>query len=251
VVENDDAQKQPMTADNGVLAGQPDVTWLAAARGANQMYPRDARPLQHMRFHQDLVEHTENFGHITWLGHPIWQNVLDLWALQEAIAEIQPAVLLETGTNRGGSALFYAHLFDLIGRGRVVTVDVESSHNLSHPRIDFLIGGSLDAHILATMRAAAESADGPVMAVLDSDHAAAHVAAELEAYAPLITPGSMLLCQDGIIDLMPWMAPARPGPLDAIRAFLPRHPEFEVDGSYDHRFLISHHPAGWLRRRRA
>jgi len=29
-----------------------------------------------------LVRHTENFGNVTWLGQPIWQNVLDLWVIQ-------------------------------------------------------------------------------------------------------------------------------------------------------------------------
>jgi cephalosporin hydroxylase len=64
----------------------------------------------------------------------IWQNVLDLWSLQEASAHIRPKLPLEPGTNRGGSALFYAHLFDLLGEGRVVTVDVERLHDLTHPR---------------------------------------------------------------------------------------------------------------------
>jgi hypothetical protein len=45
---------------------------------------------------------------------------------------VQPALVIECGTNRGGSALFYAHLFDLLGKGRVLTIDVESMHQLSH-----------------------------------------------------------------------------------------------------------------------
>jgi cephalosporin hydroxylase len=88
-----------------------------------------------------VVRHTDNFADVTWLGHPIWQNVLDLWTFQEAIAEIRPAVILETGTNRGGSAMFYANLLDLLDNGgRVVTVDLERMHDLAHPRIDFLTG---------------------------------------------------------------------------------------------------------------
>ena len=53
------------------------------------------------------------------MGVPIWQNVLDLWTIQETISELKPALLIETGTNRGGSALFYAHLMDLLGHGPV------------------------------------------------------------------------------------------------------------------------------------
>jgi cephalosporin hydroxylase len=88
-----------------------------------------------------------------------------------------------------------------------------------------------------------------VMAVLDSDHAAAHVLAELRAYAPLVTPGSLILAQDGVIDRLPMYAAARPGPLRAIEEFLAERPDYVVDARLDKRFLITHHPSGWLRRR--
>jgi cephalosporin hydroxylase len=77
---------------------------------------------------RDIVAKTRNFGDVTWLGYPIWQNVLDLWALQEAISEIRPAVVLETGTNRGGSALFYGHLMRLLGIDRALS---QSMSNVS------------------------------------------------------------------------------------------------------------------------
>ena len=211
--------------------------------------PAPMRRHLHQAFHTDLIRTTNNFDNVTWLGHPIWQNVLDLWSFQEAIAEIRPAVLLETGTNRGGSALFYANLFDLLGHGRVVTVDIERMHSLEHPRVDFLIGGSVDEPILEKMRAAATTADGPVMVVLDSDHSAEHVLAELRAYGPLVTPGSLMLVQDGVIDTLPMYEGFRPGPLAAIETYLGETSDFEVDPRLDRRFLVTHHPSGWLRRR--
>jgi cephalosporin hydroxylase len=197
-----------------------------------------------------VVRHTDNFSDVTWLGNPIWQNVLDLWALQEAIADIRPALILETGTNRAGSAIFYASLFDLLGNdGRVVTVDIERMHDRAHPRIEFLIGTSIGEEVLEQMRAASEGADGPVMVVLDSDHRREHVAAELELYAPFVTPGSLMLAQDGIVDVHRIFAAGRPGPGPAIAEFLARHHEFYVDESLDRRFLATHHPHGWLRKR--
>jgi cephalosporin hydroxylase len=202
----------------------------------------------HDEFFEDLIHHTENFGRLTWMGQPIWQNVLDLWSLQESIVQIRPAVLLECGTSRGGSALFCAHLFDLLGHGRIVTVDIERMHSLEHARIDFLIGSSVDEPVLATMRQAAAAANGPVMVVLDSDHAADHVLAELRAYGPLVTPGSLMLVQDGVIDTLPMFACARPGPLRAIETFLAEHPEFTIASQWDRRFLVTHHPSGWLQR---
>lgn len=200
-------------------------------------------------FFTALIEQTDNFGSVRWLGNPIWQNVLDLWTVQETIYQIQPALLVETGTNRGGSAYFYAQLFDLLGKGQVISVDVERMHELEHPRVQWLIGSSVSDDVTQLVRDAAGKAAGPVVVILDSDHTAAHVEAELERYAPLVTPGSYLLVQDGVIDTLPMMAASRPGPLVAIHRFLARHEEFELDAERSRRFLISHHPDGWLRRR--
>jgi cephalosporin hydroxylase len=41
----------------------------------------------------------------------------------------------------------------------------------------------------------------------------------------------------------------RPGPVPAIHQFLAAHPEFEIDREKCDRFLVTHHPDGWLRRR--
>jgi cephalosporin hydroxylase len=138
---------------------------------------------------------------------------------------------------------------DLLGSGKIVTVDILKLHELEHPRIEFLIGSSTDDEIVERVRAAAAQADGPVMVILDGNHDRDHVAKELELYAPLVTPGSLLLSQDGVIDELAMFADTRPGPLPANKDFLARHPEFEHDRERNERFLITHHPLGWLRRR--
>jgi cephalosporin hydroxylase len=203
------------------------------------------------RFQEALMVHTNDYATVRWLGVPIWQPVLDLWSLQETIAEVRPALLIECGTYRGGSSLFFAHLFDLMNHGRVITVDIEKQHNLSHPRVTYIIADCAAPETVARVREEAAKADGPVFVVLDSDHSAAHVAKEMAAYAPLVTPGSYLHVQDGVIDQVPFLRKrwGGAGPLQAIERFLPEHPEFEVDTVRSSRFLITHHPKGWLRRR--
>jgi cephalosporin hydroxylase len=208
----------------------------------------DSLPSLHEAFFTELVEKTDNFSGVTWLGQPIWQNIFDLWTIQETLFEIKPELLIECGTNRGGSALFYAHLFDLMGHGRIVTVDVEKMHEVSHPRVTFLIGDSVGPDVVGQVRSAVDAAKGPVMVILDSDHSKPHVARELEIYSPFVTEGSFLLCQDGVMDVLPALSNGLAGPLPAIREFLQRHPEFEADVARSERFLITHHPMGWLRR---
>lgn len=219
-----------------------------AERSLARRVRRFAAPLVRRWFFQDLIEKTDNFATVSWLGRPVWQNVLDLWVLQETLAEVQPEVVIECGTNRGGSALFMAQLFDLIGGGRVITVDIEKLHSIAHPRITFITGDSASPATVATVREALAQPRGPVMVILDSDHRQHHVAAELEAYAPIVTPGSYMLVQDGIIDVLPSFRRGRPGPKPAIADFLRRHREFAVDRERCERMLISHHPDGWLRR---
>src|SRR5262245_30391032 len=221
---------------------------LRALQSLYPVYRRLLRRPVSRLFFTDLIGKTNNFGDVTWMGHPVWQNVLDLWTIQETLVEVKPDLLIECGTNRGGSAIFYGQLFDLLGKGRVITIDIQKMHDRSHPRVTFLIGSSTAPEIVNQVRAAAQDVQGPVLVILDSDHSAAHVAGELDAYAPLVTPRSFLLVQDGVIDVLPILRAARPGPLPAIQAFVRAHPEFEVDHARNERFLITHHPMGWLRR---
>lgn len=200
------------------------------------------------RFHDKLVRKTNNFGNITWLGQPVWQNVLDLWTIQETLFEVKPDLLIECGTNRAGSAMFYAQLFDLMGKGRIVTVDVEKLHSATHPRVEFLLGSSVAEPILQIMQQRVAASPGPVMVILDSDHSMKHVRAELEAYACFVTVGSYCMVQDGVIDTLKRFRRGRPGPLPAIEDFLRGRTDFVVDQERCDRFLITHHPKGWLKR---
>lgn len=200
-------------------------------------------------FQAALINHTGNYGNNFWLGKQIWQPVLDLWVLQETIFEVKPDLLIECGTYKGGSAWFFGDLFDLMGKGRIITVDIAKLHETSHPRATYLIGDCAAPEMVQKIKAERDKVTGPVMVLLDSDHSAAHVKKELDAYHSFVTPGSFIHVQDGVIDVQPQFAGARPGPLRAIEAFVAEHPEFEVDLQRSNKFLITHHPKGWLRRK--
>jgi cephalosporin hydroxylase len=217
--------------------------------GLLPLYRRTVGRVVNKLFMLDLVSQTENFRHVRWLGQPLWQNTTDLWTIQEVISEVRPGLLIETGTYEGGSARFYASLMDLMDHGRVITIDLRRKPEIDHPRVTFIPGSSTDPFVVARVRAEVAKTEGSVMVILDSDHRQAHVAAELEAYASLVTPGSYILVQDGIMDeLLPALRKDTPGPVPAIRAFLKAHPEFVEDSELSERFLITSHPHGWLRR---
>jgi cephalosporin hydroxylase len=240
-----------MPGTNGVRLGRVwHVGYLAviAVLLAVAYERRDNHPDIPKEFQTSLILRTRNYSNVNWLGHPIWQPVLDLWTLQETIAEVKPALLIECGTFQGGSSLFFAHLMDLMGKGRVITVDIEKQHDLAHPRITYLIGECSAPAIVQQIGDSARAAGGPVMVILDSDHSAANVTRELNAYAPMVTPGSFVHVQDGATDVLEVYARGRPGPLVATEAFLATHPEFVADTARSNRFIFTHHPKGWLRR---
>jgi len=142
----------------------------------------------------------------SWMGRPIIQLPDDLVRIQEVIWQVRPTVIVETGIAHGGSLVFYASLFEAMGAGRVVGVDIEirpqnraaiEAHPLAR-RISLIEGSSTDQGVVDAVRALI-GPDDRVMVVLDSNHTRAHVAAELEAYAQLVSVGSYLVATDGIM----------------------------------------------------
>jgi cephalosporin hydroxylase len=194
----------------------------------------------------DVLYESDAWTRARWLGAQALKNPLDLWVYQEIMAETRPALVVETGTYRGGSALFVATICDLLDVGEVVSIDVEPVRDdyPEHPRITYLGGrSSTDPDVVAEVRERAAGRN--VLVILDSDHSQAHVEAELEVYAPLVPVGCYLIVEDSNIgrirkDLMP-------GPLEAIETFLARSDSFEIDRERE-KFLITFNPSGYLRR---
>ena len=177
----------------------------------------------------------------SWMGRPIIQLPDDLVRIQEVIWSVQPTVIVETGVAHGGSLIFYACLFEAMGRGSVIGVDIEiRPHNRAaieaHPlarRIALIEGSSTDASVLEAVRARLKP-DDRVLVILDSDHSRRHVAAELEAYAPLVSPGSYIVATDGIMrDLVgaPGVPPAwaEDNPAVAAEAFAAARRDFVLE----------------------
>lgn len=182
-----------------------------------------------------------------WLGVEVQKCPLDLWIYQELLTATRPDVVLETGTWQGGSALFLASVFDCLGAGRVITVDVHPhTGQPQHPRIEYVVGSSTDPAVSERVLASI-AAQARVMVILDSDHSCSHVVAELERYAPRVTPGCYLVVEDTNVNGRPVLPDYGPGPFEAVQAFLVEHPEFEVDEEYE-RFWMTFNPGGYLRR---
>lgn len=200
-------------------------------------------------FHRAFYASRQTHGMTFYEGIPVLKNPLDLWVAQEILWDLQPTLLIETGTAYGGSALFYARQMDRRGgAGRVLSIDLEPAAQLpQHPRIGYVRGySSILPELVATIGDVAGNHER-VMVVLDSDHAKKHVLAELDAYAPMVSVGQFLVVEDTNINGRPvpvdWHGGPGPGP--AVDEWLPRHPEFER-ATMAERYMLTFHT--WLRR---
>lgn len=197
-----------------------------------------------------------------WMGRPIIQYPQDMIAMQEILWDVRPDLIIETGIAHGGSLVFYASLCELVGHGEVLGIDIDirphnraaiESHAMSK-RVRMIEGSSIDPVIVEEVTRFAEGKR--VLVVLDSNHTHAHVLAELQAYAPLVSVGSYCVVFDTVVDDMPADAfPDRPwgpgnNPKTAVREFLKLHSDFESDHDTEAKLQITVAPDGYLRRLR-
>jgi cephalosporin hydroxylase len=216
------------------------------------------------------VAWTQKYSYtFSWLGRPMIQLPEDALRMQEVVYRLQPDVIVETGIAHGGSLVFYASLCQLIGKGRVIGVDIEiRPHNRAaieaHPLKPFITlieGSSTDPQVRDQVKALIRPGER-VMVLLDSNHTYAHVSQELRLYADLVTPDSYLVVQDGIMyDL--WDVPggrpewAKDNPTRAATEFAISRPDFIQEPpawAFNESPLtevLTHWPGGWLRKRPA
>lgn len=211
-----------------------------------------------------------------WLGRPVIQFPQDMAGLQELVWSVQPDLIVETGIAHGGSLMLSASLLALLDyceaaeagglldprapKRKVLGIDIDiRRHNReaieAHPmaaRIEMIEGSSIDPEVVRLVH---ERAAGQrVLVLLDSNHTHDHVLAELDAYAPLVSPGSYCVVYDTLIEDMPddlagdrsWRR--GDNPKTAVREFLSRNEGFEVDEDIEAKLLITVAPGGYLKR---
>lgn len=215
-------------------------------RGVKERAWRALEPALYRAFHKRLY-HRHQYMNVRWMGAPVQKIPSDLWVYQEILFETRPQVLIETGTYDGGSALFFAHMFDILGEGEVLSIDISPQANLpQHPRITYLTASSTAVEALEI--AQAKSQDKRTMVILDSDHRAPHVREELKHYPALVSPGCYLIVEDTNINGHPVSREFGPGPMEALDDWLKTAPPFEADSSRE-KFLVTFHPRGfWVAR---
>lgn len=203
-----------------------------------------------------------------WLGLPVIQFPEDLISLQEIILSVQPDVIIETGIARGGSLVFYASLLKLLGKRKVIGIDINildfnrsniKNHFLSE-MIELVLGDSTNDETLNQVKEKIKPED-KIMICLDSNHSEAHVYSELKQFADLVSIGSYLVVFDTTVETLPfsqvtelekyynikdWGKGNNPG--SAVSRFLLEDKRFTFDKYYEDKSLISNCRGGFLKR---
>jgi cephalosporin hydroxylase len=186
------------------------------------------------------------------MGVKVLQWPTDLFLIQELLYSTKPDFVVETGSAAGGSALFCATIFELLGHGRIVSVDVDTGlarqcveGSRFADRITFIEGSSTDPAVVDQVKNLI-GRDSKVHFLLDSDHRAFHVKAELDTYREMVKPGCYIVVFDTNIEDAPeWKDN---NPMIAVNEFLQENQDFSVDHHWD-KYKVTFCRRGFLRRR--
>lgn len=210
-------------------------------------------------FMNEIVKNSYAYN-FSWLGRPVFQIPQDLFAMQEIIWTIKPDFIIETGIAHGGSLIFFASMLELIGKGKVIGIDVDiRQHNraeiekhLLYHRIVMIEGSSVSEEVVKQVKSITAGAKS-IFVSLDSNHTHEHVLKELELYTPFVSVGSYCVVSDtGIEDLSKDMIKDRPwgpgnNPKTAVWEFLKTNDRFVIDKDIDTKLLITAAPDGYLK----
>jgi cephalosporin hydroxylase len=211
-------------------------------------------------FMKEIVR-TNYIFNFSWLGRPVIQIPQDLFGMQEIIWAIKPDFIIETGIAHGGSLVFQASMLELIGKGKVIGIDIDiRKHNRAeiekHPlynRIVMIEGSSVSEDVVNQVKSITKGATS-IMVTLDSNHTHEHVLKELELYTPFVSVGSYCVVFDTAIEDLsreipiidrPW----GPGnnPKTAVWEFLKTNDRFVIDKDMETKLLITAAPDGYLK----
>ena len=181
-----------------------------------------------------------------WEGVRIYKYPSDLFLYQELIFKNKPDIILETGTLYGGSALFFARVFDILKNGRVISIDNEEKDCPVHSRIQYINSSSTELSLLMILKN--ECKNKKVMVILDSDHHKEHVLREMQLYSGLVSEGQYMVVEDSDINGHPVYPNFGEGPFEAVEEFMKTNKDFKIDKKLETKYLFTANPSGFLKK---
>lgn len=167
-------------------------------------------------------------GHykITYRGVQAIKCPFDYVIYQMILCSLKPELVIEIGSNRGGSALYLADIMNSIGFGIVHAIDIVDDFDelvKNHPRIKTYVDGYQKYNLgeIKDFRS--------ILIIEDASHFYEDSINCLRKFSPLVSVGSYYIVEDGIVDVLGMKKSFRGGPSKAIQEFLHNNHEFEID----------------------
>lgn len=203
-----------------------------------------------------VYEKARIWENTSWLGVPCWKLPMDAFVMQELIFKLKPDFIIETGTGKGGSAMFYASICELMGQGKVITCDVDLRYDAEQiaqhewsDRIHFIHGSSTNSLTLKEIKKIVGKTKKNIV-ILDSYHACEYVLQEIGAYEAFVGKGYYMIVEDThagrVGHPVKWPYDSD-GAYEAVEFFLKETDDFEVDYGCE-KHLMTFNPKGYLRR---
>jgi cephalosporin hydroxylase len=168
-------------------------------------------------------------GHhkVTYKGIKAIRCPFDYVIYQMLIGEVRPDLIIEIGSHEGGGAMYLSDLLKVYNiEGEVHTIDIHdmAKENLKgYDNIKFFGEGAENYDLALAKRFK------KILVIEDAAHTYECSKTAMDKFADIVSVGSYLIIEDGIINELGIEKVYRGGPLKAIREFLPQHPEFMVD----------------------
>lgn len=184
----------------------------------------------------------------TYRGVTIVKNPFDYVMYQMIINEVKPDLIIEIGTNYGGTSLYMADLLDIIGNGVIHTMDVQEYVNddliKNHPRIKRFLGGYQEYDINNT------SGFNKILLIDDGSHNYNDVINVMNKFKDVVTKDSYMIIEDGALNWMGWEHIYAGGPLKAIEEFMSQNDTYEIDRNWCDFYgkNVTFNPNGFLKK---
>ena len=185
-------------------------------------------------FDSNSLEH----GHhkLLYKDIPIIKCPFDYVIYQMILWEVKPDLIIEIGTNRGGSALYFADLLDIIGHGEIHTIDIEDmayADVKKHPRIKFFKEGYQQYDLKNT------EGFKKIIVIEDGSHIYEDVIETISKFNSVVSNDSYFVVEDGILDKLGWKKKYNGGPNKAIKEFIKQNDSYIIDRKWCDLFGIN------------
>jgi cephalosporin hydroxylase len=192
---------------------------------------------------------THGHHNATYRGIKIIKNPFDYMLYQMILNEVKPDLVIEIGTNNGGTALYMADVMDMYSSTyEIHTIDIVSYNTNplieSHKRIKKFLNG-FDAYDMSLA-----APFNTILVIDDGSHTYRDVKRSLNKFKDLVSLNSYFIVEDGILNNLGLENSYEGGPYRAVHEFLSETDDYIIDRKWCDFFgkNATFNPDGYLKK---